>query len=257
MTELPDQKLPGRPFVSLNVATSIDGKLAPIDRGKINFGSSEDRAQMEELRADADAVLIGAGTLRAEDPPLVIRDPDVRARRIATKGAPHPLNVVACTRLPDELERMNFFRSAETEKVVFTTQRSSEPARAAASAFGRVEVVPIDSNDRVEMAAVVCRLFELGVRRLLLEGGGELNFSMLEAGLVDEIYVTFCPFVFGGRDAPTSFGGAGFLRAHVRKLALVDSRVSPTGEIFAKYTVLPERPAVEASALFPRGVELK
>ena len=63
---------------------------------------------------------------------------------------------------------------------------------------------------------------------------------MLDGGLVDEIYVTVCPFIFGGRTAPTSFDGAGFTREHVRKLALKSHRLSSSGEIFLHYDVLPD-----------------
>jgi 5-amino-6-(5-phosphoribosylamino)uracil reductase len=256
MTESHDTAPAGRPFVTLNVAESADGKLAPIDGGKINFGSAEDRAQMEALRADADGVMIGSGTLRAEDPPLIIRDPAVRAGRIAAKGSPHPRNITICSTLPDHLASMNFFRSPETEKLVFTTERTPRELRESASEYAHVEVVPLDSSGRADLIEVLKRLPSLGIRHLLLEGGGELNFSMLEAGLIDEIYLTVCPFVFGGRSAPTSFDGAGFARAHVRKLALKSHRISASGEIFVRYDVLAETPALEASRLFPHGFEM-
>ncbi len=246
----------GRPFVTLNIAESADGKITPIDGGKINFGSSEDRAQMEALRALADGVLIGGGTLRAEDPPLIIRDPKVRDRRTATKGSPHPWNITVCSILPENLAEMSFFRCPETEKLVFTTERTPSTLREAASQYARIEVVALDKSGRVDLAAVLGKLPTLGVRHLLLEGGGELNFSMLEAGLVDEIYLTVCPFIFGGRAAPTSFDGGGFAREHVRKLALKSHRQSASGEVFLHYEVLPDAPALEASRLFPNGLEM-
>ncbi len=79
---------------------------------------------------------------------------------------------------------------------------------------------------------------------------------MLEAGLIDEIYLTVCPFIFGGRTAPTSFDGAGFTREHVRKLALKGHRPSASGEVFLHYQVLADAPALEASRLFPNGFEI-
>jgi 5-amino-6-(5-phosphoribosylamino)uracil reductase len=246
-----------RPFVTLNVAESADGKLAPIDGGKINFGSIEDRAQMEALRALADGVLIGGGTLRAEDPPLIIRDPAVRDRRAAAKGAPHPRNITVCSVLPENLAGMDFFRSLETEKLVFTTERTAPALREAAGRYARIEVVAHDGSGRVDLVEVLRKLPPLGVRHLLLEGGGELNFSMLEAGLVDEIYLTICPFIFGGRTATTSFDGAGFTREYVRKLALKSHRLSASGEVFLHYDVLPDAPAMEASRLFPNGFEIR
>jgi 5-amino-6-(5-phosphoribosylamino)uracil reductase len=246
----------GRPFVTLNVAESADGKLAPIDGGKVNFGSAEDRAQMEALRALADGVLIGGGTLRAEDPPLIIRDPKVRDRRATTKGSPHPHNITVCSILPENLAEMNFFRCPETEKLVFTTDRTPPALREAASQYARIEVVAEDESGRVDLVEVFRRLPTLGVRHLLLEGGGELNFSMLNAGLIDEIYLTVCPFIFGGRTAPTAFDGAGFARAHVRKLALKSHCLSSSGEVFLRYHVLPDSPALEVSQFFPNGFEL-
>jgi 5-amino-6-(5-phosphoribosylamino)uracil reductase len=246
----------GRPFVTLNVAESADGKLAPIDGGKINFGSPEDRAQMEALRALADGVLIGSGTLRAEDPPLIIRDPEVRNRRTTAKGSPHPRNITVCSNLPENLAEMNFFRWPETEKLVFTTLRTPSALREAASQYARIEVVALDGAGRVDLVEVLRKLPTLGVGHLLLEGGGELNFSMLDAGLIDEIYLTVCPFIFGGRTAPTSFDGAGFAREHVRKLALKSHRLSASGEVFLRYDVLPDVPALEASQFFARGFEI-
>ena len=246
-----------RPFVTLNVAESADGKLAPIDGGKINFGSIEDRAQMEALRALADGVLIGGGTLRAEDPPLIIRDPAVRDRRATTKGSPHPANITVCSILPENLAEMNFFRCPETEKLVFTTERTPPALREAASQYARIEVVAEDGSGRVDLVEVLRKLPALGVGHLLLEGGGELNFSMLEAGLIDEIYLTVCPFIFGGRTAPTAFDGAGFARESVRKLALKSHRLSASGEVFLHYEVLSAPPELVPSPLFADGFEIR
>jgi 5-amino-6-(5-phosphoribosylamino)uracil reductase len=256
MTDARRDAPPWRPFVTLNVAESADGKLSPVDGGKVNFGSDEDRIQMEALREEADGVLIGGGTLLAEDPPLLIRDPAVRERRLATKGTPHPLNITVCSSLPARLAGMNFFLNPETEKLVFTTERTPPDLLTAAARFARVEVVPLDPSGRADLAEVVRRLPPLGVRHLLLEGGGELNFSMLQGGLVDEVYLTVCPFLFGGRTAPTPFDGAGFPRDRIRKLALKSHRVGARGEVFLRYDVLPDAPTVSPSRLFPNGFEV-
>lgn len=245
-----------RPYVTLNVAATADGKLAPVDGGKVSFGSAEDRAQMEALRAEADAVLIGGGTLLVEDPPLVIRDEALRRRRLAAKGSPHPRNLCVCSKLPAHLAEMSFFRHPETEKLVFTTEQTPPDLLAAASRLARVEVVPRDDQGRVDMKEVVRRLPALGIHRLLLEGGGELNFSMIAADLVDEIYLTIAPFFFGGRTAPTPCDGAGLPRDQVRKLALKDHRVGAFGEVFLRYEVLPDGPTLTTSPLFPNGVTL-
>ena len=256
MTDDP-KGLPWRPFVTMNVAESADGKIAPIDRGKVSFGSQDDRTQMESLRAKADGVLIGGGTLHAEDPAMIIRNPDIRDQRISAKGSPHPRNITVSSRLAPEFLNMNFLCHPETEKIVFTTDKTPEDLVAQVSQKAHVEIVPVTGSGRVDLKEVVRRLLPLGIHHLLLEGGGELNFSMLEAGLVDEVYLTICPFLFGGRAAPTGVDGDGFHRDQVRKLSLKSHRISPSGEVFLHYDVLSDRPDVTASRLFPRGFDLK
>ncbi len=245
-----------RPFVTMNVAESADGKISPVGHGKVSFGSSEDRAQMEVLRSEADGVLIGSGTLLVEDPPIVIRDPAVSARRLALKGAPHPRNITVCSKLPAHLAQMKFFLQPDTEKIVFTTEKTPPDLLATAARFAQVEVVPLNSAGRVDLIEVVRRLQQQGIRHLLLEGGGELNFSMLEAGLVDEVYLTVCPFLFGGRTAPSPVDGVGFPRDRIRKLALKSHRIGSHGEIFLRYDILPDSPTVLPNQLFPNGFEV-
>ncbi len=245
-----------RPFITLNIAESVDGKIAPIGGGKVNFGGAEDRQQMEILRAEADGVVIGCGTLLTEDPPLLIRDKSIQARRVEQKGAPHPRNIAICSSLPSQLESMLFFRNPETEKIVFTTEKTPAQIRETAKRFAQVEVVSVNENGRVNLREVVERLHRIGVQKLLLEGGGELNFSMLQAGLVDEIYLTVCPFIFGGRTAPGSVGGEGFPFDKVCKLQLISHRAGQNGRIFLRYTVLDEVPDVSPSPYFPAGVEI-
>jgi 5-amino-6-(5-phosphoribosylamino)uracil reductase len=151
---------------------------------------------------------------------------------------------------------MQFFHSPETEKLVFTTEQTPASLRWAAGQYARIEVVPTNESGRADLVEVLHRLPPLGVRHLLLEGGGELNFSMLQAGLIDELFLTICPFVFGGRTAPTGFDGVGFARHDVRKLALKSHRVSSRGEVFLRYDVLPEAPSVTVGRLFPGGFEI-
>jgi riboflavin-specific deaminase-like protein len=256
MTEARRDAPSWRPLVTMNVAESADGKIAPVDGGKVNFGGDEDRMQMELLRAEADAVLIGGGTLLTEDPPLLIRDPALRERRRTARGTPHPLNVTVCSSLPPRLASMSFFLHPETEKLVFTTERTAPDLIEVAARLARVEVVALDSTGRVDVVEVVRRLSTLGVRHLLLEGGGELNFSMLRSGLVDEVYLTICPFLFGGRTAPSPVGGEGLPREQVRKLSLKSHRVGTHGEVFLRYDVLPGPPLVSPSRLFAGGFEV-
>ncbi len=256
MTDDHSERNPPRPYVTLNVAETVDGKIALVERGKITIGGPEDREQMELLRAEADAVLIGSGTLVSEDPPLLIQNAELQARRCATKGSRHPRNVTLCTSLPARLAEMKFFLHPDTEKLVFTTRQTPPELLALAARFARVELVGLNAAGKVDLQEVLSRLSSLGVRQLLLEGGGELNFSMFDAGCVDEMYVTVCPFVFGGRTASTPVDGAGFPLEGIRKLSLKSHRVSARGEVFLRYEVLSERPQCTPSRLFTNGVQI-
>ncbi len=256
---MPDPTAPptppaGRPFVMSNNAMTADGKLSLASPGgMVIFGSPDDRAEMERLRALADAILIGGGSVRTEDAPLLIRDPAVQARRLATKGAPQALNVSAFSVLPPDLGDRRFFTCPDTERLVFTTARSTPEQIAGASRFARVEVVGADADGHVDLVEALARLKELGVDTLLLEGGGGLNFSMLRAGLVDEIHLTVCPFLFGGAGAPTPFDGAGLTREEIRRLRLRAHRVGGHGELFLVYDVLPGTATVTPSPRLGHG----
>ncbi|MDX1970006.1 MAG: dihydrofolate reductase family protein [Planctomycetaceae bacterium] len=256
MTNDTPQRQLDRPHVTLNVAETVDGKIALVDRGKISIGGPEDREQMERLRTEADAVLIGGGTLVSEDPPLLIHNEELQSQRLAAKGARHPRNVTVCTTLPAHLAEMKFFRHPDTEKIVFTTRKSSPDLLRLAAQFAQVELVELNAAGKVNLTEILSRLRTLGVRRLLLEGGGELNFSMFDAGCVDEMYITVCPFVFGGRAAPTPVDGVGFPLDGIRKLALKSHRVGARGEVFLRYAVLSEPPLRTPSSLFANGVQL-
>ena len=201
-------------------------------------------------------MLIGSGTPELEDPPLIIRDPIVRDRRVVAKGSAHPAQYHGLLGPSGKPRGDEFFNAPETEKFVFTTERTPASLRETARRYAWVEVVPADGSGRVDLVEVVRKLPPLGVHHLLPEGGGELNFSMLQAGLVDEIFLTVCPLssvVEPPRPPSTAWG---FGRDQVRKLALKSHRVGARGEVFLHYDVLPGTVTVSANRLFPNGFEL-
>ncbi len=226
-----------RPFVSLNMASSIDGKITTREREKFRFGSDEDRDLMQQLRSRADAVLIGRGTLFDEDPRLVLTDPGHIARRRQLKGSPQPIKVLTSASLDFPVEDSRFFTCPESEKIVFTTADADPAAIQRLQRFARVVQIPATAGGRVDLEQVVRAMPELGIEHLLLEGGGILNFAMLEADLIDEIYLTLCPVVIGGAGAQTTFEGAGFTRETARRLSLQSLRMNKGGEIFLHYAV--------------------
>ncbi|MFQ5512490.1 MAG: RibD family protein [Candidatus Krumholzibacteriia bacterium] len=226
-------KTPTAPYVTLNVAISADGKIATRRRESFPLGSAEDRRLMDVLRARADAVVVGAGTVRSDGWAIRVRDAGLRAGRRRRRGAPHPLNVVPSARL-DLSPGRQFFTHAETERLVLTT-RAAPAARV--RRFEKHASVIVLARKRIRPTDVLAQLSKRGVKRVLLEGGGELNYSFLEQNLVDEMYLTLTPRILGGRGAPTAVDGTGFLRASHIRLELRSCR-RRDDEVFLRYRVI-------------------
>jgi 2,5-diamino-6-(ribosylamino)-4(3H)-pyrimidinone 5'-phosphate reductase len=223
-----------RPHVTIVCAASLDGKLSTARRDPVRFTSRADRARLHALEDASDAILIGAGTLRAEDPPL-LPTPERRAARVARGLAPNPLRVVLSASLDLPLGRS----LAPTEKApvhVFQTRGGPETGRARLEAHG-IDVVAGPSSPE-SLAGVLALLERLGVRRLLCVGGGNVNARLFEEDLVDEVKLTVCPVLIGGKDAPTLFDGTGFPADRLRRATLVRQEVSSEGELFLDYQIL-------------------
>lgn len=222
-----------RPHVGVNMAMSADGKVSTARRETFSLGSPWDRYLMDILRARSDAVVIGSRTLSLDGWAIRVRHAAVRERRLRQGRPPHPLNVVVSTDLeiPSAVE---FFSCPETEKLVITTQRASAARVKRFRRIADVEVLPARRAGPEEVLRV---LGDRGVRRVLVEGGGTLNFSFFRDNLVDEIFLTVAPVVVGGGAAPTPVDGRGFLKDSLVRLKLVSSR-RRGDELFLKYCVV-------------------
>ncbi len=253
-----DARIAGRPFVVMNMATSIDGKTTTYERLKVRIGSGEDRRRMELLRAEADGVLIGRGTLQIDDPPLLIRDAEIAAirERQHRPGGRHPINVLVASRLEAAWSRCRFFHENPAVKIVLTTPATDSDALRALTDKADVMVVPTGPGGQVDITQALRALWARGLEKILLEGGGTLNFSMLEASLVDEIHLTLCPFIVGGRESPSMVDGRGFPKEAVRRLQLVSCVPHESGEVFLHYR-LKDSAEVQTSHTFPGGFELR
>jgi riboflavin-specific deaminase-like protein len=225
-----------RPFVCINMAATADGKITSSARDYPSFTSAADRSRMDLLRAEADAILVGAATLRADDPPLHVRGLEAQHLR-EQLGKPAGLLrvlVTASGRL-DGSSRFFDAEGAQAGRIIATPEAAA--ARAAAIASGRAEIWSFDGA-RVDLVELLRRLAERGVERLLVEGGGELNWGFVRAGLVDELYVTIAPVLLGGREAPTLLEGDGLsMDERVRLRLLAADRVGD--ELFCRYAVEP------------------
>ena len=223
-----------RPFVFMNMASSADGKITSATREYPTFTSDHDKAHMDALRAQADAVLVGANTLRHDDPPLHIRTPEQRRERHLRGQEPHLIHVVVSASLSLD-PNLGFFSNPNVRQRIVATTETSDPARR--EALSPHAAVWLCGAQRVDIPALLARLLAQGVQKLLVEGGGELNWDFIAAGAVDDIHITLCPTLIGGRNAPTLLEGTGFSMHTRPRLRLLEAR--PVGdEIFCHYRVL-------------------
>jgi 5-amino-6-(5-phosphoribosylamino)uracil reductase len=236
----------GRTTITVNMAISVDGRINTRRREPFALGSEHDRRLMDVLRARADAVIVGAGTVRHDGHPMVLRYRDLRAARVARGLPPHPVNVVL-SRALDLPPGARFFTAPETSRIVVTTRLA--PA-ARVRRFARVAEVVVLPGQTLRPARVAEALRALGLKRLLLEGGGEVHFAFVKAGLVDEWYVTVTPRLIGGVGAPSLLDGEGFLARNHPRLRLVSQR-RVGDEVFLRYRRATGRPAPPARVRRP------
>lgn len=225
-----------RPFVLVNMAMTADGKIATANRAVSTFSSRRDFEHLLELRATADAVMSGARTVNQEGVHLGPGPARFRRLRLRRGLSEYNLRVVASgsgsIRPGAEIFRRHF-----SPVIVLSSarapQRRLEALRAAGGdvhVFGREEV---DFHRALKWLRR-----EWNVRRLLCEGGGELNGALFRAGLVDELHLTVCPKIFGGRDAPTVADGAGAARLVDATHLRLKSMTRAGEELFLVYDVV-------------------
>jgi 2,5-diamino-6-(ribosylamino)-4(3H)-pyrimidinone 5'-phosphate reductase len=184
--------MPDRPYVILNAAMSIDGKIA-TKGGRARISSPEDLARMQSMRATVDGIMIGINTLLTDDPSLRLKAEGTQPARII---------VDSTLRTPPDARVFHF-----PGRVIIGAAERADPSKR--EDLARKAEVIIAGREKVDLAGFLAELGRLGLKRILLEGGGNLNWSMLEAELVDEITVAIAPVVIGGRDATTLVEGEG------------------------------------------------
>jgi riboflavin-specific deaminase-like protein len=179
-----------RPYVLLSAAMSLDGAIDDTSSSRLVLSDAADLDRVDAERARVDAIMIGAGTLRRDDPRLVLRD--------RTRGADPVKVVLSGTGELDPSAR--FFTVGDAPRLVYT----SRPERAMARLGGSATVV--DAGDPVDIDRVLSDLSARGVARLMVEGGAQVHRLMIDAGVVDELQLVVAPLVVGDSAAPR-FGG--------------------------------------------------
>lgn len=202
------------PRVIVNCAMSADGKIASRLRKQVRLSDDSDMARVHRLRNSCDAILVGIGTVIADDPSLLVKDKYVNSPN-------QPIRIVLdskCT-VPKNAKVLD----GKARTLIFVTEGNARPVNGA-------EVV-VCGTDSINLPQMLAKLYEMGVKSILVEGGGRTIWSFIKAGLVNEFKVFISSKIIGGKMAPTPVDGDGFAEENefadlkLKKTTLSDSGI--------------------------------
>lgn len=208
-----------RPYVLLSCAMSIDGYLDDGSAERLLLSNEADLDRVDAVRAGCDAILVGAATIRNDDPRLVVRSPARRARRAVRGLRPTPVKVTVTERAKLDADA-RFFTVGDSPKLVYCASDTVEQAR---DQLGQVATV-VDGGRPVAMRSVCEDLHRRGLRRLMVEGGGTVLTQFLAGGLADELQLVVAPFFVGRSSGRRLVDDGAFPWSPRRPARLVESR---------------------------------
>lgn len=227
-----------RPYVLINMVASLDGKVTTGGKAG-SIGSSIDRALMRSLRASSDAVMTGAGTLRAEMLNLSVPE-ELTRRRTALGRKPQPLAVLI-THSGDLPLEENLIGASPDNLLILTSTETPEERLATLRSRASVEVSKLDQNSRLDLSDALKTLKQrYSIHTLLVEGGPALNHALVENKLADELFLTLAPKLLGGTGPETLTILKGPpVPARLTKSKLLSVHLSAGDELFLRYALPP------------------
>ncbi len=211
--------MPDRPYTLLSCCVSIDGYIGSASPRRLELSNSADFDRVDSVRATCDAIMVGAGTVRSDNPRLLVRSKSRREERAAQGLPPSPIKVTVSERL--ELDpSADFFTTGESEKLVYCVSRRVCDAHAR---LGSVATI-VDGGQPVEMRRVSEDLAARGIERLMVEGGGRVHTQFLTENLADELQLVIAPFFVGDSRAARFVSDGPFPWNPGRRATLADVR---------------------------------
>ncbi|MCJ7742263.1 MAG: 2,5-diamino-6-(ribosylamino)-4(3H)-pyrimidinone 5'-phosphate reductase [Methanoregula sp.] len=210
-----------RPYVVINIAMSADGKISTRERKQVRISGAQDFTRVDRLKAGCDAVMVGIGTVLADDPSLTVKSEECRKYRRKQGWDDHPVRIVVDStgRIPPDA---SILHKGEGKRVVAVSKRADATK---ISLLEKKATVIVAGEDEVDLCALMNELGAMGIHRVMVEGGGTLIAGLIEAGLVNEIYTFIGNIIIGGKDAPTFTDGEGFiLESAFPRLTLLEAR---------------------------------
>jgi len=197
-----------KPYVILNAAMTLDGKIA-TKTGSSEISGKEDLIRVHKLRKEMDSIMVGINTLLADDPRLTVH-------KIESKPEDNPVRIVVDSKSRTPLNFRILNRDAPT---IIATTENADPEKI--KALGKKANVLKCGKNRVDLKSLMKELSRIGIKTMMLEGGSTLNYSMLKNGLVNEVRVCVAPMIAGGVQAKTLVDGEGIdLMSQAIKLKL-------------------------------------
>lgn len=197
-----------RPFVFVNLAMSADGKLSTIERRQIKISGNDDFSRVDMIKSDADAIMVGIGTVLADNPSLTVKSPDNIAKRKNKGLDQNPLRIVidSNAKTPPDADILH---KGEGPRIIAVSDKAPQEKIEALNEYADIFV---GGEEKVDLETLMEALSEYGVKTLMVEGGGTLIWSLFKSGLVDEIYTCVGNCIIGGENAPTPVDGEGFIK---------------------------------------------
>lgn len=239
-----------RPHVLLSVAVSVDGYIDDASPDRLRLSGPADFDRVDQVRAESDAILIGAHTLRRDNPRLLVDSAARRAARVAAGKPEYPVKITV-TASGDLDPGLRFWRHGG-DKLVYTTDAGA--ARIGERLSGLAEVRSLGAE--LDFGALLDDLGRRGIARLMVEGGTRIHTAFLAADLADELHLAIAPLLVGDPEAPRFLDPAAFPGAPHRRMRLVE--VDQVGDVAVlRYRPKPSPlPAEQDDRFLRRAIEL-
>jgi len=195
-----------RPYTIVNMAMSADGKISSVARKQVRISGQGDRGRVDRLKAGCDAVMVGIGTVLADNPSLTVKSEELRRERVSRGMAENPVRIVVDSRGRTP-PGSDILRKGPGERIIAVSDRAGGDA---SSRFQGLATVITAGSGEVDLPLLMARLHARGIGRVMVEGGGSLVASLFSHDLVDEFSTFVGNLVIGGKDAPTPADGRGF-----------------------------------------------
>lgn len=196
-----------RPHVFVNLAMSADGKLSTKERRQVRISGDADFRRVDQIKSQCDAIMVGIGTILADDPSLTVKDAALRKERVDSGRDENPVRVVIDSRARTPVDAAILHKGPGRR--VIAVSGSADPEKTALlSHYADIQVC---GDEQVDLSSFLEYLGDLGIQSLMVEGGGTLIGSLFAEGLVDELFTCIGNIIIGGADAPTAADGEGFI----------------------------------------------